>query len=63
MKEKTFHLVRTFSLTVCQAAAVSLPSLWLVLLFSGSAFLFYFLTRNKINPLMDIGSYELINCQ
>lgn len=25
--------------------------------------LFYFLTRNKINPLMDIGSYELINCQ
>lgn len=63
MKEKPFHLVRAFSLTVCQAAAVSLQSLWLVLLFSGSALLFYFLTRNKINLLMDIGSYELISCQ
>lgn len=40
MKEKTFHLVRAFSLTVCQAASVSLQSLWLVLLFLSSAFLF-----------------------
>lgn len=41
MKEKTFHLVRAFSLTVCQAAAVSLQLLLLVLLFSGSALSFF----------------------
>lgn len=39
MKEKTFHLVRAFSLTVCQAAAVSLCG-WF---YSSQTLPFYFI--------------------